>query len=346
MVRTRAVTRRYRGPLTPTLTRAINMAGKYAYRRYSKRRTTTAKSAQMDSNPLTSQYDYKTDYRKRRISRRGRYRIKRRIRWRKKIVNTVREANTGSTHLLRRSLYTLTTAPDQANAISYGLYGQNGTGGDTFNSTNDVSEIFREIAPTDWNLVDFPATDSVNRRLYFMHGMMEMTVRNVGEYDAIVEAYFIRGRRTVREGQLYSPANIYFEGFKKAALAADPDTTNPFDTKLSVERIGSTPFQSPMFVQSYKVYKRTKFTIPPGKEISFIVNEPRPRSYWMQTAAMRSTDRSFHGVLFQQYGLPYVEDTTTNLARPTAVTYLSVRRYRMKLLENALPSTAFDISGS
>ncbi|QBX89257.2 capsid protein [Apis mellifera virus-2] len=318
------------------------------YRSYKRLRTANA-SASMDSNPLTSQYDYKTDYRKRRLSRRRRYQSSRRRRWRKKIVNIVREANVGTTHVLRRSLYTLTTSPDQANAISYGLYGQNGVGGDTFNSTNDVRELFREIGEADWEEADDPVSQSVNRKLNFMHGTMEMTVRNVGEYDAIIEAYYIRGRRVVREGNLGSPANIYFEGFNKAALARNPDldpSEPSFDQKLSVASIGSTPFQSPMFVKNYNIYKRVKFTIPPGKEISFVINDPRPRTFWMDTAKNRSTDRTFHGVLFQQYGLPYVEDTVTSLARPTTVTYLSVRRYRLKLMENALPSTAYDVSGS
>lgn len=318
------------------------VAARYAAKR---RRAADQQPRQMlaEAHPLTGQFDYKTDYRKRRFSRRRRRVIKRRRRWRRKVVNTIRNANVGSTHLVKRAIALLTTTTSVSNAVTYGMYGLNGTSSDDFNPTADIREFFREISETDWTNA-LNGVDSQQHRIYSMHATMEMTIRNTGDNDALVEAYFIRGTRRTQGGT--NPTAIYADGFAKAALASDPNTGNTFDSKLTFTTIGTTPFQSPWFCRHYKIYKRQKFRIPPGNEVNFVIHDRKPRVFGMESTRTASTDRAFHGVLFQQQGSPIATVGSESTAQATSVTYLSVRRYRVKMFRDNLPKTAYDISGS
>lgn len=355
---------RYRnnGFLTPsnvrTAIRLGNNVGKAIQRWRNARKTRPARGVsrvQSDSTPLTGQFDYKTDYRKKRLSYRKRRLVKKRRKWKKKIVNTVRSANVGTTHVVRRSLALLNSGVGEFNAICYGLYGLNGTSNDDFNSTADVREIYREVSNADFVDANNLAAQTQNHELYFIHATMELTVRNNGPTDALLEAYHIRGQK--RSPVNTSPTGIYAGAFAKAAIAFDPNQNptlvNPtapiagqtFDRKLVFSDIGVTPFQAPYFCQHYKIYKRTKFRIAPGQEVNFVIHEKKPRTFFMNTTATASTDKRYHGILFQQQGSPDAVDPPTT-ARPTSCTYLAVRRYRLKMFRDNLSKTAFDVSGS
>lgn len=322
---------------------AANYALNYAARRF-KSKLRARYSSQPESTPLTGQYDYKVDYRKRRLGYRKRRAVKRRYRWRRKVVNTVRNANTGTTHIVRRSLFELLTTSSTSDAVTFGLYGQNGTTGDLANPTADIREMFREISETDWQDMYAPGVNSRHHKIYSMHATMEMTIRNVGETDALIEAYYIRGTKATPGG--FNPTGIYAESFNKAGIAVAPNTGNVFDAKLSFTTVGTTPFQAPWFCQHFKVTKRVKFRVPPGNEINLVIHDPKPRTFDMALARMRSTDKSYSGILFQQQGSPSTQGDVDTLALPTTVTYLSIRRYRIKMLRDDLDMTALDSSGA
>lgn len=329
------------------LGRAMGYLAKGASRAYKRRRTGNPpknESAFADSTPLTGQFDYKTDYRKRRIGRRRRRIIKRKRKWRRKVVNTVRNADVGSTQILRKSAGYLAPNADNSDACSFGLYGQNGTVTDGLNSCSDIREIFREISETDWSAA-LNNSESQHHKIYAMHATMEMTVRNNGTNDAILEAYFIRGTRPTHSGDV-NPTQMYADSFAKEALASDPNTGNTFDSKPNFKTIGITPFQAPWFCRHYKIYKRQKFRLPPGNEVSFIMHDRKPRTFIMDQSRTRATDKNFHGVLFQQQGPPNYNDSNSQQALPSQLTYLSIRRYRIKMFRDNLPKIALDASGS
>lgn len=330
---------------------------RHAARSYKRRRTgapAKSESAFASAAPLTGQFDYKTDYRKRRVSRRRRRVFKRRRKWRRKVVNTVRNANVGTTHVLRRDAAVLNSGANLTDACSFGLYGQNGTtntgsvataGG--LNTCCDVRELFREISSVDWDNALSNDTVAKHHKIYSMHATMEMTLRNRGTNDAIVEAYFIRGTRPTFSGTDANPTNIYAQAFNKMNTAVDPNTGNTFDPLTNgFKEVGITPFQAPWFCRHFKIYKRTKFRIPPGNEVSFVIHDRRPRVFVTATARTRATDKSYHGVLFQQFGSPSLGGGAETLALPTSIDYLSVRRYRIKLMRDNLPMVTLDVPGS
>lgn len=313
-----------------------------AYKRYrSGARKSQPRAVSQNTEPLTGQYDYKTDYRKKRLSRRVLRKVKRKRRWNRKVVNVVRNANVGSTHIIRRSICQLTAASNTSNSVCFGMYGQNGTSTDVFNPTADIGEIFSEIDPSAWAASNIGTTELPLHKIYSMHCTMEFTARNTGTNDALLEVYFIRGTKRLYSGT--NPVDIYSDGFKKAQLASDPNTGNSFDTKLTFATVGTTPFQSPWFCQHYKIYKRQKFRVPQGNEINIVLHDNKPRTFRMDQTRSVSTDRTYHGILIQQQGPPSASGVET-YSLPTSVTYSSIRRYRLKMFRDNLPKTALDPS--
>lgn len=292
---------------------------------------------------MTAQFDAKTDYTKRRRTKRQRRRGRARWRRKRQLINTIRNANVGTTHIVRRSLCLLPTLAGVSDSVAFGLYGLNGTSGDTFNTTDDVGEIFDEMDPTSWANVSVPTVDGQNHKIYAYHGTAEYTIRNThASNDCIIEAYFIRGTRPLNVALAPNPVNCYVAGFRKQAVAQDPNTGNTFEGPLAATQIGVTPFQSQLFCRHYRIYRRQKFRIEPGAEVSFVISDPRFRTFTMDQSRIYATDRNYHGVLFQQQGPPDATGGVPDLAVPTSVTYLVTRRYRIKMMHDNLVKDSFE----
>jgi hypothetical protein len=320
------------------------MLGLAAARKYktakSMTRTTTRQSNQ-GSEPLTGQFDYKTDYKKRRYGRKSRRAFKRRRKWSRKVVRTVRNANVGTTHIMRRSFGTIATLSQVSSRVGYGLNGLNGRLFGDFNSTDDLSAILKDIDPSSWASADTGAGQ--NHKLYVKHGTMELICRNTGTTDCILEFYYIRGSRATRRDT--SPAEVYDQGFLRQADATDPNTGNPIGTAaLSSATVGTTPFQSSLFCQHYNIYRRQKFRLPPGNEVNVVIHSGRPFTTNLDWVKNHSTDKRFHGILIQQQGVPTapVGEGPTAYSGPCQVTYHAIRRYNFKMFRDNLPKDAFD----
>jgi len=327
------------------LVRASAAAGA-VYRQYRAARQGRAQNVTQGSAPLTGQFDYKTDYSKRRKSRRQRRIGRRRYKQKRRIINTVKNSTVAPVHLVRRSMFQLTSATQQSNAVCYGLYGINGVSNDSFNTTDDVASIFKQMDPTGWADANDPLDHSRNQKVWFLHGTLEMTIRNTGNQDALIEAYYIRGRKSVNAAW-GSPTDLYSAGFRKQNLAKNPEEPRTtFERHLEVTDVGVTPFQNALFCQSYNIYKRQKFRIPPGGEINFVITDRRSRTFSMVPSQRIATDKRYHGVLFQQQGSPDASAEPATVALPTAVTYLATRRYRFKMLRDALATDAWDTAAT
>ena len=166
---------------------------------------------------------------------------------------------------------------------------------------------------------------------------MELVVRNTGETDVLLEFYYHRGARPTRRD--VSPSDVYDQGFSKQAIATDPNTGNIIGgLQLSSTLVGTTPFQSHLFCQHYRIYRRQKFRLPPGNEVNVVIHNPRPLTSNLDWIKNHSTDRNWHGILIQQQGAP----DEVNFTVPTQVTYHSIRRYNFKMFRDNLPKDAFD----
>lgn len=349
----RSTAARYR-PSVGTLATLGNLGvvARRAAENYARRQARSRPATRENTNPsapLTGNYDYKTDYSRRRLGRRARRRMRMRRKRSRKAWKRAKLAAATTTHILKRTLSVISSVIDAASAVSFGLYGVNGSPSSTDNPIKDVGELFDEMDSTAWANADFPAYAALNHKLYFQHATLEITVKNTStENDALIEAYFIRGKRRMSAAWL-SPAQVYDSGFAKQPIAAGPNGAilgdEIFETPLGHSMIGTTPFQNAEFTKGYNIYKRQKFRIPPGNEINFVISDSRPRSFSMIESKVISTDRRFHGVLFNQQGSP-TSGPPALTAGATQVTYLAVRRYRMKMVRDNITTDAFDTSAT
>lgn len=311
-------------------------SGAVKRRRMDVSRYSTAESGS-SSAPLTGHFDYKTDYRKRRLTRGRRRVIRRRRKWTRRILKTVREGTIGSSHIIRRSFAPdISTPAGESRSVSWTLYGVNGTNTPNLNTTNDVGQSMYEISNTDWSNWSFTSLSSVDHKIHAYHGTMETTIVNTGGYDALVEVYFIRARGRQAEGW-GSPNNVYQTGFLKQSSTIDPDTGNQVGTPLTPNELGVTPFQNALFCRMFNIYKRQKFRIPAnGGEISFTTHDRRPRTYSLSTVRPNAWDRGTSGILVQWQGvaLGSVGAEVPTPAAPTTLAFQVVRRYRFKFAEN------------
>jgi len=333
------------GQIMPYRHRAmLRTMARTAARYWLRRRVSTAvKNEPTRNEPLTGQFDYKTDYRKRRVNKRLRTVFRKRRRFTRRIMSVVNNYNNGTVHLVRRTVGSLTTTVDLSDAVSYGLFGLDGNTSGTFNTCDDIKEFLKEKDATSWNNWNTPALAVIPYRLYVKHAIMEHTMRNTGANDAIIEVYYIVGRK-VLPAQFGSPSpiDVYSAGFNKQPLAQDPDTGALYDGQLAYNLVGTTPFQCSWFCQNYRIYKRQKFRLPPGNEISIVIHG---RSKWFQVSDTKNrvTDRRYHGVLIQQQGSP-LGTGTGSLSQPITVAHLNVRRYTCRFVPNKVPSDALEVT--
>lgn len=322
--------------------RAIARIARQAHRLY---QTTQIKhEPRQVTQPLTGQFDFKTDYLKRRVPRRKRKFIRKRRRFNRRIIRTIRNANTGTTHLVRRSVFKKDTANNVSGTNGYGLYSFDGfNGNDTNDTHNDISEFLKEKDPTGW--INWNSGSIPDYKLWCMHGSMEVTIRNIGSNDAIVEAYYLRGKYPVNAAFADSTGALYTKGFAVQPTAQDPDTGNLYDGPLSESAIGTTPFQSSLFCRYMRIYKRQKFRIPPGNEINVVLHVGSATFSPSQVKG-KLLDKRYHGVLFQQQGGPFHDGTNPQAAQSTSLMYMCVRRYRVKFLPNNFPTDAFEVGST
>lgn len=294
------------------------------------------------SAPLTGHYDYKTDYRKRRLSRFQRRVVRRRRKWRRRVVKAVRESTLGSAHIIRRSFAADQNSPDSlSNSVSWTMYGLNGFNNPNLNTTNDIGQSMFEAAGSDWTNWTSTTLASVNHKIHAYHATMEVTIVNSGGNDALVEVYFIRARSREDEAWL-SPNNVYNVGFLKQKETREPDTNLQVGTPLTPTELGVTPFQNALFCRKFNIYKRQKFRIPGnGGEVSFIMHDRRARTFTLSRVRQYAWDRAMSGVLVQWNGVAQgstVGGEEPSPALPTTLGFNVTRRYRFKFARDDTPT--------
>lgn len=292
-------------------------------------RTRTQTTTRTQSAPITGHYDYKTDYRKRRRTRRQRRVFRRRRRWRRKIVRTVRESTLGTAHVVRRSFQSdVTTAAGQTQSGSYTMYGLNGQSNVDYNTTNDMGSVLQAGSGSDWTNWESTTLDAVNHKLYAYHATMEFTMTNTGGVDALVEMYYIRARNRV-DSVWSSPDYVFAYGFKKQGNTTEPDTGTAVGTALTPNELGVTPFQNSLFCRMFNIYKRQKFRIPVGGEVSFVLTDRRSRVFSIAGTKQYAWDRGMSGIFFQFQGVA-VGGSPSSPAQVAKLTFNCTRRYRLK----------------
>ena len=325
----------------PGTIRAVVSSGEKAYKAYKAHKARQAPVESIDPPPITNRYDFTTDYRKRRQSKRQRRKARRKRKWKRRVVNTVRTANIGSSHMLRRSFSAdVTAAANTQGTASFTIYGLNGTNDPNLNTTNDMGQFMYDISNADWNNWDSATLASKIHRIHSFHATMEFNMVNTGTSDAFVEVYFIRarGRQAASWGD---PTKVYNVGFLKQGVTTDPNSGNPIGSELTPTELGVTPFQNSLFCRFFTIYKRQKYRISPGAEVSFVHMDRRVRNFTIGGVKPYAWDKATSGVLVQWQGVA-VGGGAPAPAVASAMTFNVTRRYRFKFVRDDQPTDGRD----
>lgn len=326
---------------------AMSRMGRYGLKtamRYAARRLATATKTRTrtasDSRPLTTQFDYKTDYVRRRPNK---YKARRARRFQRRVVSVVRKSNAAAQKVIRQSAWTLPTALDQSDSFSYTLYGSDGSTNENINPCADLRELFRECSKPAWDsALNSAISEFSTTKLHFMHAHMEITLKNTGPSDALVEAYHFYCRRDL-SNQCPNPTEAYSRGFSKEPIVYDPDSGNSFDRRIYFNDVGSTPFHSTLFTRSFCITKRTKYRMPPGAEISLLIRDNRSRVFTPPSLVGKSCTRATSGVLFQVQGCPGVNELGQTLkAQQAQITSLCIRHYNFRIWSDRTGGTSME----
>lgn len=339
----------------------VKKAAKHVFRRVmSGGRSKTGR--ERSDNPLTNDRDYKTDYRKRRMGRAGRRRMRRRLRFYKRVEyanlrNTIVPSKVNREFLfIRQSIAGFST---QFHAMMHTCDGAfSGPAGsyNVLNPSADWREFFREGAAQYANAWDNavnittsgtnPAFPPVGYRYRTIksHGcVMEVIVRNTGSTTCVVNAYRVVCKRDCQSGFL-NPIQLYDEGFVRAGNVSEEPLTgaNPWDLHLSGANVSATPFQSGLFCRFFTVLRRTKYELAPGQFFSLVVKDTKLRNMNMHKAIVKLALKGWtEGYFFDFNGVPTNNAGTAEI--PSSEVTVSIwRRYKLSFMTQKMEQTALD----
>lgn len=305
--------------------------GKYALDRVMTRSQTKKKQRAIQPRPVTSEHDYKVDYRKKFMPRR------KRRRWTsfKRKVDYIADKRLGLKSWLVTSAETFTAAASTSNFFSEELYSIDGT-----TNHKDIGDIARSIiGPTIFDNMNTTTTSNTietSKLITFESANIEVTLRNVSTTEPLIlEVYHFKCRKDGLQfgtGSYNYPGGYYQQGFNKLPLPVDPDTGESPDTALSDPLTaftpGTTPFQSPFFCQHFQILKREKFTVPALGTIQKSLRIPMNRTINTATLRSRNMRRNLtEGWLFQFQGNPGLVESNPVSAVASQVVVSTVKRY-------------------
>lgn len=348
----------YRGKALAAATRYVARKGASFIAKRAVNRLTNRSSSSSNSKatgayggPLTTQHDYKTDYRSRKWTKYKKKRMLRGKRFTYKVRNAYLRIFDYPQSVARVERYTVSVAALNCTQFQAFVNTVDGLVAPT-NSYDpchdDWRVMFREGGAAYQNAWD-NATNTVSgatnpanplvgvrgRSILFKSVIGELTVRNTGANKLIVNGYLCMCRKDVERsanpvGNAGSVISLYQEGFTRPGQVSDDAVTgaNPWNAQIGPSSLEATPFLNSLFCRHYKVLKRTKFNLDPGQDFSLLVKYSKPRTLDMTNLTWRVSKKGFtYGWLFDAVGAPTGITTETGTL---SVQFL--KRYHIQLM--------------
>lgn len=362
MLARRRVMRPYSG-MRSALTRiAARQATRYIANKYNKPRTASRKQASAagaTDNPLTTQHDFKVDYRRRKRTRRLRRRIRRGKKFTRRVVNSYIRATESPKKVVKLSMFTRSAEVNESTQFAAMLHTADGDIVSTDNPQADWREFFIEGSSQNrrgWDELGntvtgpfYPFISERGRAIRCTTSGMELTIRNTGTLPSLVNVYRVVCKKDWPFAGI-SIEKLYEQGFERSGRVTEHDQRieagEPFgmwDFQMTPEQLTSTPFQSFMFTKLFTIYRRTKYQLAPGEEINLVLKDSRPKVVPMERVRNKScVARLTHGYFVDFQGVPRLEDGVTQ----TGTAQLSVQkmvRYNLTMMPEKRPATSYDV---
>lgn len=249
-------------------------------------------------SPVTNQYDVRTQYTSKRMSKQRRRRIKRFKRLALKI-NTADMAQQTQVFLDSR---VVAGALNSQGYTGFLTYGPNGTA----NLNDDARQVFL----TNYGVAGTAA------ELMFKSCYMDIELVNttVAGTTVVVDAYYVVCRKNVNNGNWGNLEQSFTTGFTEM-------NTITGGTTISAVTPGVAPFDAPNFCEKFKIYKKQRLVLSGGQVASFVIKDNKPKKIESTDVTQNTLLRGQKGILFV---FSSVVDATGNI--PISQLSFSVNR--------------------
>lgn len=210
-----------------------------------------------DNGPVTSQYDVRTWYKKKRMPGR------KRKNWKKfkSKVHAVLNKEIAPTYFLYRTTATLSSAVNQQGWGSLMLY--TAYGGAAPN--NDLYTVSVGLKGALGN--------QIGAKYRFESACLDVLLRNKGTNVALIDVYTVYCRSDLPDNYS-SPVNAL------TTMDANANQDNNADPKIVDTDIGYTPFTCPLFCSFFKVAKKRTLTLSGGAVTELQMRDAKNRKMW------------------------------------------------------------------
>lgn len=255
------------------------------------------------SAPTTSQHEYATVYRKKRMPAGKRKAWKRFVRK----SNAVIMKNAPLQTYVYSEGNHIYAAANQTGFYYCGLYGLNGPGRVLGTATTSGTGALNQMITLFTNFFATPVGHSINLE----SACMDLTLRNLLASTAIVEMYYIYPKRDIDDAELgvlkQTVEGMYIESFSATETIPGPGGV----TALT---LGTTPFNAPFFARHFQVYRKLRVQL--GANEIFSTQMRNPRNYRLSYSDAQKygmKKRMAAGIFFQIYGQPQSGLLTTQV---------------------------------
>lgn len=247
-------------------------------------RTRSRGSSGSGAEAVSTQFDQKVMYRKRRP--RGSKRKQRfRRRQRKRVIYDTMALQGCNQFMLKTEQSVSTVVNQQATTACCML------GSGTAPPNNDLNSVRTNLAVS-----GVAASFRLNARVFVKTQIMDVTIQaTTANVTADVDVYLIRCRRPNIDNT--TPDGSWDEGLIDQQK---PDGTLGTTTRTV---IGTTPFQAPIFCKYWTVLKKTKYLLSTGQTCHFQIKQTRPRFYQMEDAAEYYFAKGVMGIIIVWNGV-------------------------------------------
>lgn len=322
--------RRRTGPLSflNSASRAITKYGPRAFSLARSFRNSVKSSSNSRSiiapGPVTSEHDFKTRYRKRRMPRRKRKAWKRFSRK----VRAVLYSNLGLRVAKVVSPGYIWAAVDTTTFYSANLYPTSGIASTvgtlaTTSGTGNYDDLLKIFARENSSASVIKAGD----KFMFQSACLDVLLTNLGSTPTIIECYYWQANDTL--GDLAaedSLEELYTNGFTSGHM-----TGIGGGTALSATAPGTTPFNNPAFCHFVKIIKKTQILLSPSATTTLQLRDPKNHRLTGEAITQSAIRRGLtRGIFFQFYGAP----TSANSYSSASLKIFTTRIYNYYALED------------
>ena len=303
---------------------AARAAARYASRSSNRPSTSSA--------PVTSQYDARTTYRRKKLSRKGRRILKKRKRFSRRVLKGLQIDKAPQMVLFKDNFQVSSAASGQnigaGGSITLYSYDGNAVG------ARDIKRILDASGDTNVSVTKY----------YFKAAHLDLSIKNIGDNGCYIELYYWVGRKPFATnnnqgglGEIDTYTKLIDSGFATAPANLTGGGTL---TKLIY---GTTPFQNCLVTEYMKIVKKTVIHLGAGQiaDVSLSSTKDFVLDGW-QTVSGRLFNRRTKGIFIVQYGDPNaLMDATAGQPDASICNYNVTRTYHFTNDRSGL----VDISG-